>query len=62
VQPVTATFAQTYRHPDVVFVPLRGLPASRVVLAWRRGDHHPGLRAFLRVAQAELRRPATTST
>jgi DNA-binding transcriptional LysR family regulator len=62
VQPVTATFAQTYRHPDVVFLPLRGLPASRAVLVWPRGDRHPGLRAFLRVVQAELRRPATTPT
>ncbi len=62
VQPVTATFAQTYRHPDVIFVPLRGLPPARTVLAWRRGDRHPGLRAFLRVAQAELRRPATPPT
>jgi hypothetical protein len=39
-----------------VFVPLRGLPAAWTVLAGRRGDRHAGLREFLRVAQAELRR------
>lgn len=55
VQPVTAAFAETYQHPEVVFVPIRDLPMSRTVLAWRRRDRHPGLREFLRIAQAELK-------
>jgi hypothetical protein len=58
VQPVMAAFAETYRHPEVVFVPIRDLPLSRTVLAWRRRDRHPGLREFLRIAQAELRSTA----
>lgn len=55
VQPVSATFAQTYRHPDVVFLPIRDLPPSRTALVWRRRDRHRGLRAFLHLAQTELR-------
>jgi DNA-binding transcriptional LysR family regulator len=54
VQPVTAAFAETYRHPEVIFVPIRDLPLARTVLAWRRRDRHPALREFLRIAQAEL--------
>lgn len=50
-QPVTRTFAHTYRHPDVVFVPFIDLPAARSVLVWRRRDRHPRLREFLRVAR-----------
>jgi DNA-binding transcriptional LysR family regulator len=50
-QPVTSTFAHTYRHPDVVFVPFSDMPAARSVLVWRRRDRHPGLREFLRVAR-----------
>ncbi|HET9419882.1 MAG TPA: LysR family transcriptional regulator [Nocardioides sp.] len=53
VQPVTATFAQTHRHPDVVFVPFGDLPMGRTVLAWRRRDRDPGLREFLRVLRAQ---------
>jgi DNA-binding transcriptional LysR family regulator len=58
VQPVTNAFAETYRHPEVVFVPIRDLPLDKMVLAWRRRDRHPGLREFLRIAQAELRSTA----
>ena len=53
VQPVTATFAETHRHPDVVFVPFSDLPMGRTVLAWRRRDRDPGLRAFLRVLREQ---------
>jgi DNA-binding transcriptional LysR family regulator len=49
VQPVTQAFAATYRHPDVVYRPIRDLPMDRYVLAWRRRDRHPGLREFLRI-------------
>jgi DNA-binding transcriptional LysR family regulator len=58
VQPVTRTFADTYAHPRVRYVPIRDLPPSRSVLVWRRGDRTPSLRAFLR-ADAERRRAAT---
>jgi hypothetical protein len=49
LQPVTSAFAETYRHPDVVYRPIRDLPMDRFVLAWRRRDRHPGLREFLRI-------------
>jgi DNA-binding transcriptional LysR family regulator len=49
VQPVTSAFADTYRHPDVVYRPIRDLPMDRFVLAWRRRDRHAGLREFLRM-------------
>jgi hypothetical protein len=55
VQPVTTAFAETYRHPDVTFVPIDDLPLDRAVLAWRRRNRHSGLRAFLRVLE-EIRR------
>ena len=41
--------AATYRHPDVVYRPIRDLPPDRFVLAWRRRDGHPVLREFLRM-------------
>jgi DNA-binding transcriptional LysR family regulator len=58
VQPVTASFADTYRHPEVVFMPIRDLPLDRTVLAWRRRDRHPGLREFLRIAHGTMARGA----
>jgi DNA-binding transcriptional LysR family regulator len=58
VQPVTAMFAEAHRHPDVVYLPIRDMPKSRTVLAWRRRDRHPGLREFLRTTQAEMRSTA----
>lgn len=38
----TTTAMPTYfTHPDVVFVPLTGLPDARVMLAWRIDTDHP---------------------
>lgn len=54
VQPVTATFSETHRHPDVVFVPFRDLPPTKTALVWRSGNRDPGLRELLRIAHAEL--------
>lgn len=48
VQPVTHQFARSYLHPGIVYVPIRDLPPSRAVLAWRSRNPDPGLRAFLR--------------
>jgi DNA-binding transcriptional LysR family regulator len=50
VQPVTSQFAATYTHPDVVYVPLAGLPPTRSALIWRRRDRNRALRAFLTLA------------
>ena len=60
-QPVTSTFAHTYRHPDVVFVLFSDLPPGRSVLVWRRRDRHPGLREFLRIARSEVKDGSTKS-
>jgi DNA-binding transcriptional LysR family regulator len=49
VQPVTSIFAASYRHPEVEFLPIRGLPPTKTALAWRRRNTHRGLREFLRV-------------
>lgn len=57
VQPVLATFVTTYRHPDVVYVPIRDLQPVCTVLAWRRGNRHPGLRQLLRATAASSRAP-----
>lgn len=51
VQPVTATFTETYAHPDVVYRQIRDLPPTRAALAWRRRDRNPALRAFLHLAR-----------
>jgi DNA-binding transcriptional LysR family regulator len=49
VQPVTSIFAASYRHPEVEFLPIRGLPPTKTAFAWRRRNTHRGLREFLRV-------------
>ena len=41
--------------PDLVFVPLTGLPKLRSALAWRRPARDPKLRAFIGVAREALR-------
>jgi DNA-binding transcriptional LysR family regulator len=53
VQPVTSVFAETYRHPQVVYRPITDLPMDRFVLAWRRRDRHTGLREFLRILNTQ---------
>jgi hypothetical protein len=52
VQPVTATFAQTYRHPDGSSC--RSAACPRHASCWPGGAETttPGLRAFLLVARA----------
>jgi DNA-binding transcriptional LysR family regulator len=41
--------------PGLTVVPLTDMPPSRVVLAWNRGDPHPVLRSFVRLAVAAYR-------
>lgn len=53
VQPVTATFAVTYSHPNVTYREIHDLPPTRSALAWRRRDRNPGLRAFLQIARGQ---------
>lgn len=52
VQPVTDQFARSYIHPGIVYLPIRDLPPSRSVLAWRRRNPNPALRAFLRESRS----------
>jgi DNA-binding transcriptional LysR family regulator len=40
--------------PEIVCVPLSGLPELRSVLVWRRGANDPRARAFVRVAREVL--------
>lgn len=61
VQPVTTMFAENHRHPDVVYLPIRDMPPSETVLAWRRRDRDRGLREFVRIAHAELQGSGSSS-
>jgi DNA-binding transcriptional LysR family regulator len=38
VHPTGTTFATRYGHPDIVYVPLTGMPPCRSALLWRRGN------------------------
>jgi hypothetical protein len=37
---------QYYRHPDVVFVPMTGLPPARAVVSWRTVNENAKVRDF----------------
>ena len=50
VHPTGTTFASRYGHPDIVYVPLTGMPPCRSALLWRRGDRDPRVAAFARYA------------
>ncbi|MEU6080132.1 LysR family transcriptional regulator [Streptomyces sp. NPDC047108] len=42
----STALTQYYRHPDVVFVPLEGLPPARAVLSWRTVNENAKIRDF----------------
>jgi len=50
-----AQFGAYNGRPDVAFVPVDGLPESRVTLAWRTGHDTELLRAFVRTADTIAR-------
>ncbi|MFG2195000.1 LysR family transcriptional regulator [Streptomyces sp. NPDC048639] len=42
----STALTQYYRHPDVVFVPLEGLPPARAVVSWRTVTENAKIRDF----------------
>jgi DNA-binding transcriptional LysR family regulator len=54
VFPTVASAAPYMGERDLVFVPIRGLPALRSSLVWRRPARDPKLREFARVAREVL--------
>ena len=52
VHPTGTTFATRYGHPDIVYVPLTGMPPCRSALLWRQGNNDPRVAAFARYAGA----------
>ena len=48
-------------EPDLVFVPIKGMPPLRSALVWRRPARDPKLREFIRVSRAVLGRAETGS-
>ena len=56
VQPIVASAASRFAHPNIVCIPISDLPLSRAALAWRRRDSDPRLRAFIAIARQHLRR------
>ncbi len=55
VQPIVASAASRFAHPNIVCIPISDLPLSRAALAWRRRDSDPRLRAFIAIARQHLR-------
>jgi DNA-binding transcriptional LysR family regulator len=62
VLPTVASAARYFVDPDVVFVPIKGMPPLRSALVWRRPARDPKLREFVRVARGVLGRAETEST
>lgn len=54
VQPTVASAIPRFAHPNVVCLPIVGMPPSRTALAWRRGTTDPRLLAFVEVARQAL--------
>jgi len=52
VHPTGTTFATRYGHPDIVYVPLAGMPPCRSALLWRRGSSDARVAAFARYTGA----------
>jgi DNA-binding transcriptional LysR family regulator len=52
VHPTGTTFATRYGHPDIVYVPLAGMPPCRSALLWRRGSADARVAAFAGDARA----------
>jgi DNA-binding transcriptional LysR family regulator len=50
VHPTGTTFAERYGHPDIVYVPLEGMPPCDSALLWRRGTVAASAAAFARIA------------
>jgi DNA-binding transcriptional LysR family regulator len=51
VHPSVASVGLYYRHPDVVAIPLRGMPALESALVWPTSRATPAVAAFVRAAE-----------
>jgi DNA-binding transcriptional LysR family regulator len=54
VQPTIPAFAERFDHPEIVLIPITGLPPSRTALLWRRDTGDPRIREFARIAEEIL--------
>jgi len=61
VFPTVASAATYMGQPDLVFVPIKGMPPLRSALVWRRPARDPKLREFIRVTREVLGRAKTGS-
>jgi DNA-binding transcriptional LysR family regulator len=50
VHPTGPNFAKHFGHPDIVYVPLHGLPRSRTALAWRNDNSDIRVTTLARIA------------
>jgi DNA-binding transcriptional LysR family regulator len=62
VFPTVPSAAAYMGAPDLVFVPIKGMPPIRSALVWRRPARDPKLREFIRVAREVLGRAKTGAT
>ncbi len=62
VFPTVPSAAAYMGEPDLVFVPIKGMPPLRSALVWRRPARDPKLREFIRVTRGVLGRAHTGST
>jgi DNA-binding transcriptional LysR family regulator len=57
VQPTVASAIPRFAHPNVVCIPMTGMPESKTALVWRRGTSDPRMRALIHVAREILTTP-----
>jgi len=51
MHPTVAPFAEHFRHPGIVIVPVHDLPPSSSGLAWLRGHNDPDSDAFVAIVE-----------
>src|SRR3954469_3937986 len=54
VHPTVRSFLEHFRHPDVIGVPIRDLPASETALVWLSANRSAKIRAFVHSAEVVL--------
>ncbi len=62
VHPTVESFERHFGHPDIVLVPLRGLPPLRSALLWRRHSADPRVASFVATASAVIGRATADAT
>jgi DNA-binding transcriptional LysR family regulator len=54
VHPTVPSLAEFVSHPNVIFIPLTGMPPSETALIWMRDSTDPRIEAFVAVAKETL--------